>query len=290
MSHFGGGSGGGLTKGLSSVVFETDTVSTVLLGLLWTGIVLALGCFAARRTTLPRALALSGPRLRWNPVTSTLTGTAAVLCCSTLVIALLAGAAALTGRDQAAKAAGLLLLLGPNLIGVLLTAGLGTSWEAGVHRLQAEGGGMLEMLGGATRGDTAGTREHVDVGGWSSAGVPPVAGRHDPRAALPDDRRLRGSRPHPCSHATRGFRGTARPPRGDRPAHGHRSEPGGPAAPPLTRGAARVGISVMGNEMGGMTVGLDGSTGLSALIGFVLAALGSYAGSRLHGRRPGVRA
>jgi hypothetical protein len=146
FSRFGGGGGGGLTKGLSSVMFETDTPATVVFGLLWIGAVLALGCLAARRTTLPRPVALSHLRLKWNAVTSTLTGIGAVLCCSALVVALLAGATTPTGRDQAAKAAGLLLLLGPNLIAVLLTAGLGTSRQAGMHRLQPEGGGMLGML------------------------------------------------------------------------------------------------------------------------------------------------
>ncbi|MFE9610601.1 streptophobe family protein [Streptomyces sp. NPDC006012] len=174
LSRFtgGGGGGGGLTKGLSSVMFETDAVATAFLGLLWVGVVLAVGCVAARRTTLPRPLALSRMRLKWNAVTSTLTGTAAVLCCSTLAVAVLAGAVALTGRDQAAKAAGLLLLVGPNLIAVLLTTGLGKFWEAGMHRLQSDGGGMLGMLGGGAQGDTAGTDRSVDVSGWSGAGVP----------------------------------------------------------------------------------------------------------------------
>ncbi|MGY5634041.1 streptophobe family protein [Streptomyces sp. UC1A3] len=54
LSRFGGGGGGGLTKGLSSIVFETDAAATAFLGLLWVGAVLALGCLAARRTTLPR--------------------------------------------------------------------------------------------------------------------------------------------------------------------------------------------------------------------------------------------
>lgn len=53
LSRFGGG-GGGLTKGLSSVMFETDTPATVFFGLLWVCAVLALGCLVSRRTTLPR--------------------------------------------------------------------------------------------------------------------------------------------------------------------------------------------------------------------------------------------
>ncbi|MFJ7494001.1 streptophobe family protein [Streptomyces sp. NPDC097727] len=286
LSRFTGGGGGGLTKGLSSVMFETDAVATTFFGLLWVAAVLAVGCLAARRTTLPRPLALSRLRLKWNAVTSTLTGIAAVLCCSALAVALLAGAAALTGREQAAKAAGVLLLLGPNLIAVLLTAGLGTSWEAGMHRVQSEGGGgMLGMLGGAAQGDTGSTEKSVDLGGWSGAGVPLwliamavvllllviagyVAAARTPARTLREDSEALLDR-----HVEIALRmGVAV----------------GIAAlllPLLAHGSLRIGISLMGNEMGGLTAGLDGGPGLSALTGFALAALASYAGSRLHSRR-----
>ncbi|MER7540973.1 streptophobe family protein [Streptomyces sp. NPDC097704] len=287
FSRFGGGGGGGLTKGLSSVMFDTDTPATVFFGLLWVGAVLALGCLVARRTTLPRPVALSHLRLKWNAVTSTLTGIGAVLCCSALVVALLAGAAALTGRDQAAKAAGLLLLLGPNLIAVLLTAGLGTSWQAGMERLQPEGGGMLGMLGGmgAAQGDTAGKDKSIDLGDWSGAGVPLwliamvlmllllviagyVASARTPARTPREDSEALLDRHAEIALRTGIVVGIA-----------------ALLLPLLAQGSVRIGISLMGNEMGGMTAGLDGGMGLSALIGFVLAALASYAGSRLHGRR-----
>ncbi|MEW2295336.1 streptophobe family protein [Streptomyces sp. NPDC006743] len=288
FSRFAGGGGGGLTKNLSPVMFETDTAATVLLGLLWVGTVLALGCLAARRTTLPRPLALSRLRLKWHAVASTVTGIAAVLCCSALVVALLAGAASLTGRGQAAKAAGLLLLLGPNLVAVLLTAGLGASWQAGIHRLQPEGGGgMLGMLGGAgaAQKDAAGTDKSLDLGGWSGTGVPLWL------LAMTLVLLLLVIAGYVASART-----PARTPREDSEAlldrHSEIALRTGIAVgasalllPLLAQGSLRIGISLMGNEMGGMTAGLEGGLRLSALTGFVLAALGSYAGSRLHGRR-----
>ncbi|MGW3461619.1 streptophobe family protein, partial [Streptomyces olivaceoviridis] len=288
FSRFGGGGGGGLTKGLSSVTFETDTAETIFFGLLWVGAVLALGCLAARRTTLPRPLALGRLRLKWHAVTSTVTGIGAVLCSSALVVALLAGTASLTGRDQAAKAAGLLLLLGPNLIAVLLTAGLGASWQAGIHRLQPEGGGgMLGMLGGAgaVQGNAAGTDKSLDLGGWSGAGVPVWL------LAMTLMLLLLVIAGYVASART-----PARTPREDSEAlldrHAEIALRMGIAVgasalllPLLAQGALRIGISLMGNEMGGMTAGLEGGLGLSALTGFVLAALASYTGSRLHGRR-----
>ncbi|WP_051848382.1 streptophobe family protein [Streptomyces sp. NRRL WC-3725] len=280
-----GGEGGGVTKALSSVVFETDAAATAFLGVLWVGAVLALGCLAARRTTLPRPLALGRPRLKWNPVTSTLTGLAAVLCLTALAVALLAGAAALTGREQAARAAGLLLLIGPNLIGVLFTAGLGTSWEAGVHRIQPDGGGMLGMLGGGAQDGTQGTDRSVDLGGWSGAGVPLwvlgllltllllVAAGYAAASRTPARTPREESESPLDRHAETALR------------MGIAVGAVTLVLPFLARGSLRIGISLMGNEMGGVTAGLDATTGLSALTGFVLAALAGYGGSRLQSRR-----
>ncbi|MFE7111491.1 streptophobe family protein [Streptomyces sp. NPDC057575] len=281
----GGGGGGGLTKGLSSVMFETDAAAAAFLGLLWVGVVLAVGCVAARRTTLPRPLALSRMRLKWNAVTSTLTGTAAVLCCSTLAVAVLAGAVALTGRDQAAKAAGVLLLLGPNLIAVLLTTGLGNFWEAGMHRLQSDGAGMLGMLGGGAQGDTAGTDRSVDLSGWSGAGVPLwliamvlvlflltiagyVASARTPARTPREDSEALLDR-----HAEIALR------------MGIAVAIAALALPLAARGSVRFGISLMGNEMGGVAAGLEGGLGISPLTGFALTALAAYVGSRLQSRR-----
>ncbi|MFJ9444673.1 streptophobe family protein [Kitasatospora sp. NPDC101235] len=283
LGRFGGG--GGLTSGLSSVTFDTDTAVTVFFGLLWVCVVLGLGCVAARRTTLSRPLTLGPVRLKWHAVTSTVTGIAAVLCCSVLAVALVAGAAALTGREQAAKAAGALLLLGPNLVAVLLTAGLGTPWEAGTHRIKPEGGGMFGMFGGGARSDAAGTDRSLSIDGWSGAGVPVW---------------LIGLLLVLLLFVVAGYVAAARTPARTRreeaqAVFGRHTETAmrlGIAVgllflllPLAARGSLRVGVSVMGNEMGGMTAGLDGRPGLPALAAVVLAALAGYGGSRLHERR-----
>ncbi|MFI8946951.1 streptophobe family protein [Streptomyces sp. NPDC053750] len=282
---FGGGGGGGLASGLSSVSFRTDVVATAFLGLLGVAAVLAVGCLAARRTALPRPLALARPRLKWNAVMSTLTGTASVLCCAALAVGVLAGAAALTGREQAATAAGALLLAGPNLIAVLLTGGTGTSWEAGVRRLQPEGGGMLGMLGAGAQDDTAGADRSVDLGQWAGAGVPlwVIGLLLTLLLAL-------------IAGYVAAARTPARTPREaadsllDR--HTDTALRTGIAVgvatfllPFLARGSLRIGVSLMGSEMGGLAAGLDAGPRLSALTAFVAAALASYGGSRLHGRR-----
>ncbi|MER7780462.1 streptophobe family protein [Streptomyces sp. NPDC096191] len=282
---FGGGGGGGLTSALASVNFRTDAVATAFLGLVGVAAVLAVGCLAARRTTLPRPLALGGPRMKWNAAMSTLTGTAAVLCCLTLAVAVLAGAAALTGREQASRAAGVLLLAGPNLVAVLLTAGMGTSWDAGVRRLRPEGGGMAGMLGAGGQDDTAGGDRSLDLGHWAGAGVPlwvtglllallllllagyVAAARTPARTAREDagallDRHTDTALRVGVAVAVATF-----------------------VLPFLARGSLRIGVSLMGSEMGGLSAGLGTSPRLSALTAFAVAALASYGGSRLHGRR-----
>ncbi|GHB28078.1 hypothetical protein GCM10010377_17760 [Streptomyces viridiviolaceus] len=281
----GGGGGGGLTSALSSVSFRTDAVATAFLGLAGVAAVLAVGCLAARRTMLPRSLALGGPRLKWNAAMSTLTGTAAVLCCAALAVAVLAGAAAPTGREQAAQAAGVLLLAGPNLIAVLLTAGMGTSWEAGVQRLQPEGGGMAGMLGAVGQDDTAGGDQSVNLGHWAGAGVPLwVIGLLLALLLLL------------FAGYVAAARTPARTPREDADALLDRYTDtalrmGVAVAvatfllPFLARGSLRIGVSLMGSEMGGLSAGLDTSPRLSALTAFVVAALAAYGGSRLRGRR-----
>ncbi|MET7273208.1 streptophobe family protein [Streptomyces flaveolus] len=281
----GGFGGGGLASALSSVSFRTDVVATTFLGLVGVAAVLAVGCLAARRTALPRPLALGRPRMKWNAVMSSLAGTASVLCCAALAVGVLAGAAALTGRDQAATAAGVLLLAGPNLIAVLLTSGAGTSWDAGMQRLRPEGGGMLGMLGAGQRDDAAGADRSVDLGQWAGAGVPlwVIGLLLVLLLAL-------------VTGYVAAARTPARTPREDADSlldrHTDTALRMGVAVgvatfvlPFLARGSLRIGVSLMGSEMGGLAAGLDTSPRLSALTAFVAAALASYGGSRLHGRR-----
>ncbi|MFF5471883.1 streptophobe family protein [Streptomyces achromogenes] len=278
------GGGGGLASGLASVSFRTDVVTTAFLGFLGVTAVLAVGCLAARRTALPRPVALGGPRLKWHAVLSVLTGTAAVLCCAALAVAVLAGAAALTGRERAAEAAGVLLLAGPNLIAVLLTTGAGTSWEAGLRRVRPEGGGPAGMFGAGEQ-DGAGRDRSVDLGHWAGAGVPlwvvgllltlllsllagyVAAARTPPRTARQDAESLLDR------HADTALR------------MGVAVGAATFALPWLARGSLRIGVSLMGNEMGGLRAGLESSPRLSALTAFVVAALAAYGGSRLQGRR-----
>ncbi|MDQ8701151.1 streptophobe family protein [Streptomyces sp. LHD-70] len=305
-----GGSGGGLGKltgggGISSVDFTTDIALTGFLAVLEVALVIGLGCLAARRTSLPGPVALSRARLKWNPVASTLTGIFTALCTVALFLALLAGAAAATGRDQAAKAAGALLLAAPNLISTVLTSGLGASWQAGLERRQPEGGGMMGGLGGmgggaGGMGGAGGLGGATGSGSGADGGAKQIDLSGKAVAGLP--LWLIGLTLLACLLVYAGYRTGART-----PARTAREESnavlGRHLEIALRAGVAvglcvlalglvsqvsvGIGFSLMGNEMGGMDAGLDGSVRLPALTGSVLAGLACYAGSRLHAVRAG---
>ncbi|MEU1131301.1 streptophobe family protein [Streptomyces sp. NPDC005900] len=287
------GKGGGLGRltgggGIPSLDFTTDVVLTGFLAVLEVALVIGLGCLAARRTSLPAPVALSRARLKWNPVTSTLTGIFTALCTIALFLALLAGAAAATGRDQTAKAAGALLLAAPNLLSAVLTSGLGASWQAEMERREPQGGGMMGGMGGGMGGGGAeGGGKEVDVSGKAVAGLPLW---------------LIGLTLLVCLLVYAGYRTAART-----PARTAREEAdallGRHVEVALRAGVAvgvgililglvsqasmGIGFSLMSNEMGGMDAGLDGSVGFPSLTGFVLGGLACYAGSRLRTVRDG---
>lgn len=306
----GGGAGGGLGKltggGIPSLDFTTHVALTGFLAVLEVALVIGLGCLAARRTSLPGPVALSRARLKWNPVTSTLTGVFTSLCTIALFLALLAGAAAATGRDQAAKAAGALLLAAPNLLSAVLTSGLGASWQACMERRPPEGGGMMGGLGGfgGMSGGAGGMGGAGGLGGATGSGAEGAAKQIDVSskavAGLP--LWVIGLTLLACLLVYAGYRTAARTPVRtarekaeallDR--HVEIALRAGVAVGLcvlvlglVSQVSVGIGFSLMGNEMGGMDAGLDGSVRLPALTGFILACLACYAGSRLQAVRAG---
>ncbi|MEU8825604.1 streptophobe family protein [Streptomyces sp. NPDC048636] len=288
LSRFGDGGMAGGASALRSVRFEADPAMAGLLGVLGVAVLLGLGCVAARRTTLPSPVALSRLRLKWHPVASALAGVVTTLCWLPLAVGALAGGAALAGWDRAAKAAGALLLAGPNLSAVALTSGLGSSWEAGVHRQEGELGGMLGAIGQGGR-DGGITDRTTAVADRSVAGAPLwLIGLLVLVAAL----------------VLTGYLATART-----PVRTAREEANAPLsrhleialrtgfavcamAMPLalvSRMSFRIDVSVMGRELRGVSGALDGAVGLAGLSGLVLAGLAAYWGSRLHGTRTARR-
>ncbi|MBL1100330.1 streptophobe family protein [Streptomyces coffeae] len=285
LRGFGGGGMSGGMSALRSVRFEADPAMAGLLGVVGVAVILGLGCVAARRTTLPSTLALSRLRLKWHPVASALAGVLTVLCSLPLMVGALAGAAALAGWDRAAKAAGALLLAGPDLPAVALTSGLGASWEAGIHQQQGELGGLLGMMGQGGRTDGGLTDRTVTIADRTVAGAPlwligllvlvtalvltgyRAAARTPVRGAREEANALLSRHVEIALRTSFAVCGTAI------------------LLALLPRASFRIGVSVMGQEMRGVTGGLDGAVGLAGLSSLVLAGLAAYWGSRIHGTR-----
>ncbi|MFC9219262.1 streptophobe family protein [Streptomyces hygroscopicus] len=273
---------------LSSVGFRAEVLPTTCAALLGVTVLLLLGCVAARRTSLPRSLALSRGRFRWLPVVSALTGVLTAVGCLSVLIGLLAGALALSGHEGAARVAGALLLAGPNLVVVLLSSGLGASWEAGTRREQADGGGLLGVFLRA-RGDGGTTTRVLALNDRVVAGVPLwllgllvlsalllltgflAAGRTPARTARAATDALLG-RHLDCGLRTGVVFAAAVLP-----------------LMWLAEADARLTVRVMGSDLAGVTAALEGTVGICPLTGFLLGLCAGWCGSRLHGLRAARR-
>ncbi|MCX5428405.1 streptophobe family protein [Streptomyces sp. NBC_00257] len=281
----GGGRGGqGLSKAIKDIAVDVDTAAVVVQGLVWTLVVLGIGCIAARRTCLPRSLAMSGIRRTWNPATSAVSGVLLALVLIPLTLAAVLVALSLTGREMpgaAAKAGGALLLLAPNLLAVLLTAGAGSAWQGTMRSQQGQGGGMGAMFGQgqATPSSPPRGKNVMDI---AVAGIPLwaiglallltvllVCGyRTTARTPVPTARA--------AANALLGF-------------HlqiairiGIITSLCTVLLSWLTTASGTFGISIMGMQMGGAEADLSGDWLLVCLTGSILGGAAGYAGSHLH--------
>lgn len=269
---------------LSSIGFRTEVLPTTCTALLGVVVLLLLGCVVARRTSLPKPLALGRGRLQWLPAASALIGVLTAVGCLSLVFGVLAAAIALTGQEEPARVAGVLLLAGPNLIVVLLSSGLGASWTAGTQREQADGGGLIGALLGA-RGSGGTTDRVLPLDDRTVAGAPLwllgllvllavllltgylTAARTPARTAREATDALLG-RHLACALRTGAVFAAAVLP-----------------LVWLAEADAWLTVSAMGSDLARVTAELDGTAGICALTGFLLALGAGYCGSRLHGLR-----
>lgn len=192
---------------------------------------------------------------------------------------------------QVAKAAGAMLLAGPNLLVVALTSGLGSSWHAAIQQQQSEAGGMMGGFGGTgTPLGGEGMNHSVAVSSWSETGSAAVAHRPDRPAGSPGPCGLPGRGPHPGAHGAPGSGRIAGPPCGARTACGCHGRHGDDGLLPDGTGI-RSDRNEHDRQRDGRHDGrVHSAVRLSGLTGFVLAAVCAYGGSRLHALRSSRRA
>ncbi|MFJ2784385.1 MULTISPECIES: streptophobe family protein [unclassified Streptomyces] len=289
-SKLGQGKGGGrpggrgLGEAMKDVGVGVDAGAVAVQGLTWALVVLLIGCVAARRTSLPRGLAMSSLRLRWTPAASAVVGVHLVLALVPLVPAAALAAAALGGGDLpggAGKAVGGLLLLTPNLLTILLTAGQGSAWQGTLERNQG-GGGLADMLAGQAEAPPESAPRGKNVMDVAVAGIPLwIVGLALLLSAL----------------SVCGYVATARTPR-PAPREAANALLGfhlliavrigvvtslcTALVSWLTTASGGFGIVVMGMRLGGATADLSGDWLLACLTGSLLGGAAGYGGSHLY--------
>ncbi|MFJ6982855.1 MULTISPECIES: streptophobe family protein [unclassified Streptomyces] len=300
---FGGGGGGGAAGaggGLpTELAFQVHAGPAALGAVVWTCLVLLLGCLLARRVRLPLGGALDTLRTAWAPVLTPLLRALAVL---TALPLLALGVLAVVAGDRAATAAGAALLVLPNAVAVFTTLGLTTSWRAATDPVQSAGSSPLaEMFGGM-----GGMGGREGAGGGTSSFMTARAVRLDDLAA--------GGLPLWVAALTvvsaalvvcgRSVAGTAGPHRTGLLYRGT-----GPLAPHLAvaerlgcavaavtgllawvaGASAAFSVEVFGSPMGGTRAHLTGGVLYTVLLGLLLGAVTGFVGSVLRAwHRPAV--
>ncbi|MFF1594742.1 streptophobe family protein [Streptomyces sp. NPDC058286] len=281
----GGRAGGrGLSDAMKDIAVGVDAGAVAVQGLIWALVVLLIGCVAARGTSLPRGLAMSSLRLRWNPAASAVVGVHLVLALVPLLLSAALAAVAACGGDlpgAAGKAVGGLLLLTPNLLTILLTAGQGSAWQGVMERSQGGGGlaGMLSGQAGAAPESAPRSKNVMDI---AIAGIPLWA------VGLA----LLMSTLLVC-----GYVATARTPR-PTPREAANALIGfhlqiavrigvitslcTALVSWLTTASGGFGIGIMGMQLGGATADLGGDWLLACLTGSLLGGAAGYGGSHLY--------
>ncbi|WP_404950500.1 streptophobe family protein [Streptomyces sp. ARC12] len=290
----GGRAGGrGLSDAMKDVAVDVDAGAVAAQGLTWAFVVLLIGCVVARRTTLPRGLAMSPLRLRWNPAASAVVGVHLVLALVPLLLSAALAAVALGGHElpgAAGKAVGGLLLLTPNLLTILLTAGQGSRWQGTMESNQGSGG-LAGMFAGRAEAPAEAASRDKNVMDMAVAGVPVWAvGLALLMATL----------------LVCGYVATARTPRptpreAANALLGHHLQIAVRIGVVtslctvlvswLTTASGGFGIGIMGMQLGGATADLGGDLLLACLTGSLLGGAAGYGGSHLYRvlrmRRPG---
>jgi hypothetical protein len=269
---------GGISGALSTLNFRTEPGSTVLGAAVWVVLVLAVGCVAARRTALPRGIAMSRLVRGWGPGVSAVTGVLLTLMAVLLAVLTFVGVAV---GGTGASAAGAVLLVVPNLVLVALTLGVGSPWTMVTGQTKGQSNPLSSLLGNL-QGSCGASGRTQDLRTAAAGGFPLwpaalllvclvllvcgyVAAARTPGGGVGASDRGRYSR-HLLLAARLGavtavLMGVA---------------------VTLAAGSGHVAINVFDMRMGGMRADLSGSAPLALVLGLVFGGAAGFAGSLLH--------
>ena len=277
----GPGLGGGSRASQDMVMnYQVQAGSTVLGGLLWVAVVIALGCLITRRAHLPMPWQTSRLRAAWAPSASAVARMLVLMTVVPLAAVVFVGVCV---GGKGATAAGAALLLAPDTAVVFVTLGLGVPWTASTHQAPSEDGNplvsLLRMLGGEQTQPRPDRVSHLED--LTAAGLPLWL-----LALLMTALALLA-----CGYAA--ARGTAQAPFPS----GHPTRWGQHLAPALRLGmvlsstlglttwlvqaSGQISATVFGSEMGGTQAELSGSAPLAALLGLLAGGAAGFLGSLL---------
>lgn len=274
--------GGGQGTPDPTMAYRVSPGTTAFGAVLWVVVVVAVGCAVTRRARLPRGFAVSRLRMAWRPSISAVVRMFLALSVVPLAAVVIIGVSV---GGSASTVAGAALLLVPNALSVVLTLGLGGSWTASTKQVQSQGDNPLASLmgqaGGARSSGAADRVEHlreVSAGGWPLwlgalilVGVALLAcGYGAARATTPEKTRRprRGGHDRHLAVAVRLAIVTAVVMC---------------TAGLFAQGSGHFGVSVFGNEMGGMRAELSGGVLLPGVLGLFAGAAAGFTGSLLYG-------
>ncbi|MEU1520322.1 streptophobe family protein [Streptomyces sp. NPDC005811] len=274
--------GGGGTGAPSVMTYHVGVGAAGFGALLWTAVVIGVGCLISRQVRLPLGGALDGLRAIWGPSLSVVVRTLLVLA----VVPLLAiGFVGAVVGDQAGTVAGAVLLLAPNALAVFLTLGVGSSWTAAVHPVQSDSSNPLAAIMGDMRGSGGGQQiaRTEQLGTLSAGGWPLWLAAFIVSGLILLACAYRAARATHPSHKQSVFRD-----RGRLAGHlGMAERVGVVTAVVLGAGAWLVGasghfgVSMFGSQMGGMQAELSGNVLRTVAFGLFVGGLAGFAGSLL---------
>ncbi|WP_230396409.1 streptophobe family protein [Streptomyces blattellae] len=294
--------GGGGMGEMSAAPYQVSAVAAGFGAVLWVAAALGVGCLISRKVRLPLGGTLDRLRSTWGPSLSAVVRMVLVMAAVPLAALVFVGVAV---GGRVGSVAGGALLVAPNVLVVLLTLGIGSSWTAEMHPVTTDssssnplaglmgGSGGMGGMGGMMGGDMTDRTEHLSALSAGGLLVWLLAITVTGLILL-----------IPAYRAARATQSAQKVPmlpyRGPLAGHLGMAERFGivtavflGVATWLVGASGDFGVGMFGSTMGGMQAALSGNLLSTLFFGLIVGALAGFAGSLLAtwrgDRGPGAR-